>query len=67
MALPLIAASYIAKFAVAICACALVIPARLIWLLITIPITIFTGNDHTADWGDGDFMAAMWTAFFPNK
>lgn len=67
LALPLIVAWYIVKFAVAICACALVIPARLIWLLITIPISIFTGNDHTADWEDGDFMAAMWNIFFPSK
>ena len=67
LALPLIVVWYIAKFAVAICACALVIPARLIWLLITIPINIFTGNDHTADWEDGDFMSAMWSIFFPSK
>ena len=67
LALPLIVAWYIVKFVVAICACALVIPARLIWLLITIPISIFTGNDHTADWEDGDFMAAMWNSFFPSK
>ena len=67
LALPLFVAWYIAKFAVAICACALVIPARLIWLLVTIPINIFTGNDHTADWEDGDFMAAMWNIFFPSK
>ena len=67
LALPLIVAWYIVKFAAAICACALVIPARLIWLLITIPISIFTGNDHTADWEDGDFMAAMWNIFFTSK
>lgn len=67
LALPLVVAWYILKFVVAICACALVIPARLIWLIITIPMTVFTGEDHSADWDDGDFMTAMWQLFFPAK
>lgn len=66
-ALPLILAWYVIKFVLAICACALVIPVRLFWLLITIPISIFTGEDHTADWQDSDFMAAVWQIFFPAK
>ena len=65
LALPLMVVWYIVKFVVAICACALVIPIRLIWLFITIPINIFTGDDHTADWEDGGLMAAIWNAFFP--
>ena len=67
LALPIIAAWYILKFALAICACALVVPVRLIWLLVTIPICIFTGEDHTADWDDGDFMGGMWQVFFPSR
>ncbi len=67
LALPLIVVWYIVKFVVALCVCALVIPARLIWLFITIPINIFTGHDHTADWEDGDFMAAIWNVIFPSK
>lgn len=62
-ALPFILAWYIVKFVVAICAC--VIPARFIWLFITIPMKFFTGEDHSADWEDGDFMRAMWHVFFP--
>lgn len=65
--LPLILAWYILKFMLAICACALVIPVRLIWLLITIPMTLFTGEDHTADWDDSDFLSSMWQVFFPTK
>jgi len=67
LALPFIAAWYILKFVLAICACALVIPARIIWLWITIPVKIFTGEDHSADWDDGDFLASMWKVFFPVK
>ena len=66
-ALPFILAWYIVKFAVAICACALVIPARFIWLFITIPMKLFTGEDHSADWDDGDFMSGMWHIFFPAR
>ena len=67
LALPVILAWYVLKFALAICACALVVPVRLVWLLITIPINIFTGEDHTADWEDGEFMSGMWQLFFPAK
>lgn len=66
-ALPVILAWYAAKFVLAICACALVVPVRLIWLLFTIPAKIFTGEDHTADWEDSDFMASVWHIFFPEK
>lgn len=66
-ALPFILAWYVLKFVLAIAACCLVIPVRIIWLLITIPVNIFTGEDHTADWDDGDFMCAMWSVFFPSK
>lgn len=65
LALPLIAAWYIIKFAIAICACALVIPFRFLWLFITIPVKLFTGEDHSNDWEDGDFMNSMWRVFFP--
>ena len=67
LALPIIVAWYALKFALAICACALVVPVRLIWLIITIPISIITGNDHTDDWEDGEFMSGMWQIFFPAK
>ena len=67
VALPLIVAWYVLKFALAICVCALVVPVRLIWLLITLPISIFTGEDHTADWDDGCFMGAIWNIFFPSN
>ncbi|MBR5678398.1 MAG: hypothetical protein IKX20_09735 [Paludibacteraceae bacterium] len=66
LALPLIAAWYIIKFVIAICACALVIPFRFIWLFITIPMKLFTGEDHSNDWGDGDFISSMWRVFFPD-
>lgn len=67
LALPIIVAWYALKFALAICACALVVPVRLIWLIITIPISIITGNDHTDDWEDGEFMSGIWQIFFPAK
>lgn len=66
-ALPFILAWYAVKFVLAICACALVIPVRLIWLIITVPVKIVTGEDHSADWEDSDFMSAMWQVFFPSK
>ena len=66
-ALPFIVAWYAAKFVLAIAACCLVIPVRIIWLMITIPVNIFTGEDHTADWDDGDFMSVMWNVFFLSK
>ena len=66
-ALPVILAWYVVKFALAICACALVVPVRIIWLLFTIPVNIFTGEDHTADWEDSDFLASVWQLFFPAK
>lgn len=62
-----IIAWYALKFVFAIAACCLVIPVRLVWLFITIPVNIFTGEDHTADWDDVDFMSAMWNIFFPSK
>lgn len=65
--LPFIAAWYIIKFVVAICACALVIPIRLIWLFITIPLKLFTGEDHSNDWEDMDFIGSVWRVFFPEK
>ena len=55
--LPLIAAWHILKFALIICVNMLLIPVRFIWLLITIPISIFTGKDFTDDLTD---------LFFPN-
>ena len=66
-ALPFIVAWYALKFVLAIAACCLVIPVRIIWLLITIPVNILTGEDHTADWDDVDFMSAMWNVFYPRK
>ena len=66
-ALPFIVAWYALKFVLAIATCCLVIPVRIIWLLITIHVNIFTGEDHTADWDDGHFMGAMWNVFFPRK
>jgi len=66
-ALPLIIVWYAAKFVLALGACLLVIPVRIIWLLITIPMRIFTGEDHSADWEDGAFMSAMWHVFSPEK
>lgn len=66
-AIPFIVAWYVLKFVLAIAACCLVVPVRIIWLLITIPVNIFTGEDHTADWDDGDFMSAMWNIFFPSN
>ncbi len=65
LVLPIIAVWYIIKFVLAICACALVIPIRIFWLIITIPFKLFTGEDHSNDWADGDFMSAMWHVFFP--
>ena len=66
-ALPVIAAWNIVKLALAICACSLVIPIRLFWLMITIPMNILTGEDHTADWEDGDLISGIWQLFFPAK
>ena len=66
-ALPFIALWYIIKFIAAIAACCLVIPARFIWLFITIPAHLFTGEDHTNDWEDMDFISGMWHVFFPEK
>ena len=66
-AIPFIIAWYALKFVLAIAACCLVIPVRIAWLFITIPVNIFTGEDHTADWDDVDFMSAMWNIFFPSK
>ena len=66
-AIPFIVAWYAIKFVIAIAACCLVIPVRFIWLFLTIPAKIFTGEDHTADWDDVDFMIAMWNVFFPSK
>lgn len=63
--LPFIIAYYVIKFALAIMACSLVVPVRIIWLLITIPVNIFTGEDHTADWQDSDFINSVWRMFFP--
>ena len=67
LAIPIFLAWNILKGALAICACALVIPIRIIWLFVTIPINIFTGEDHTADWADEDFMSNMWHIFFPSR
>ena len=66
-ALPFIVVWYVLKFVLAIAACCLVVPVRIIWLCLTIPVKMFTGEDHTADWDDVDFMASMWKVFFPNK
>lgn len=66
-ALPFILAWYVLKFVLAIAACSIVVPVRIIWLFISIPINIFTGQDHTADWDDGDFMSAMWNVFSPKN
>ena len=67
LAIPFFAAWYVVKFLLAIVACCLVVPVRIIWLLITIPAHLFTGEDHTNDWADADFMAGMWHVFFPEK
>lgn len=67
LGLPIIAAWNILKFILAVAACCLVVPVRIIWLMITIPVNILTGDDHTADWEDGDFMSAMWGLFFPSR
>ena len=67
LALPLILAWYAVKFVLAVGTCLLVIPVRIIWLLITIPMTIFTGEDHTAGWEDSYFMETMWRLFFPKS
>lgn len=67
LALPLILGWHIAKFVIAICACALVVPVRIAWLFVTIPIRIFTGEDHTADWEDSAFIGEVWSIFFPSK
>ena len=66
-ALPFIVVWYVLKFVLAIAACCLVVPVRIISLFLTIPVDMFTGEDHTADWDDVDFMSAMWNVFFPSK
>lgn len=65
--LPFFLAWYVIKFVLAIAACCLVIPVRLLWLFITIPVCIFKGEDHTADWDDADFISSMWHIFFPER
>lgn len=56
---------YIIKFILAIVACLLVIPVRIIYLLYAIPYGIFTGDDISNDWTDEEFVSAMWHIFFP--
>lgn len=66
-ALPFIVAWHIIKFVLAIATCCLVVPVRFIWLFITIPAKIFTGEDHSNDWEDSDFINSVWRTFFPGK
>lgn len=63
-ALPFILAWYVVKIVVDISACALVIPARIIWHFFTISIKIFTGEELSADWEDGEYISAMLYVFF---
>lgn len=65
--LPIYLAYLIVKFVLAIAVSALVVPVRLIWLIYSLPVKIFTGDDISADWDDMDFISAVWDYFFPKK
>lgn len=65
--LPIYLAYIIVKFVLAIAVSALVVPVRLIWLIYSLPVGIFTGKDITAEWDDMDFISAVWDYFFPKK
>lgn len=65
--LPIYLAFILVKAVLAIALSVLVIPVRLFWLLYSIPVRIFTGEDISADWEDMDFISAVWDYFFPKK
>ncbi len=65
--LPIYLAFIIIKAVLAIAVSALVVPVRILWLLYSLPVWIFTGEDLSADWVDMDFISAVWDYFFPKK
>ena len=65
--LPIYLAFIIVKAVLAIAVSVLVVPVRILWLLYSLPVWIFTGDDISADWDDMDFISAVWDYFFPKK